>query len=113
MHSAGAAAACCLEAILNQFHKAAAAAPTDLSAQTNSAGGVVGVDGDTLFLVRSCVVWLPVVDKQAVLRDEALDHLWERQQTNDQNGVMCFYGEEVVLYSLRCCTTVACRASLP
>lgn len=77
-------ASCCLEAKLNQVHKADTA--TALSAQTNSAGGVVGVDGDTLFLVRGCVVWLPVVDKEAVLRDEALDHLWEREQTSKQTN---------------------------
>lgn len=57
-----------------------------VSTQTNSAGGVVGVDGDALFLVRGCVVCLPVVDEEAVLRDEALDHL---RNANEQAHGKC------------------------
>lgn len=53
----------------------------------SSGGSVVGVDGDSLFLVRGCVVRLPVVDEEAVLRDEALDHL--QCTTERTRGTVC------------------------
>lgn len=47
-----------------------------------SAGGVVGMYGDELILIVDCLVRFPVINKEAVLRDEPLDHLRTSSENN-------------------------------
>lgn len=52
----------------------------------DSAGGVVGMYGDELVLVVDCLIWFPVINKEAVLRDEPLDYLRASSENTRNEG---------------------------